>query len=83
MIRCFEDENVIHVAGKVDSLEDADVINFELALADIGQIEKRLERLSKGRAKSKEEAAAAEVRPPLPLYSSSSPFTPPPLLQIR
>lgn len=61
-MRCFEDENVIHVAGKVDPLADIDVINFELALSDIGQIEKRLERLTKGRAKSKEEIAAAEVR---------------------
>ncbi len=65
MIRCFEDDNVIHVAGKVDPVEDSDVINFELALADITQIEKRLERLAKGRAKTKEEAASGEVRPPL------------------
>jgi hypothetical protein len=62
VVRCFEDENVIHVAGRVDPLSDIDVINFELALADIGQIERRLERLAKGRAKSKEEVAAAEVR---------------------
>jgi ribosome-binding ATPase YchF (GTP1/OBG family) len=63
VIRCFEDDNVIHVAGKVDPVEDSDVINFELALADITQIEKRLERLAKGRAKTKEEAASGEVRP--------------------
>ena len=62
VVRCFEDENVIHVAGKVDPLADIDVINFELALADIGQIERRLERLTRGRAKSKEEIAAGEVR---------------------
>jgi len=62
VVRCFEDENVIHVAGRVDPLSDIDVINFELALADIGQIERRLERLTKGRAKTKEEVAAAEVR---------------------
>lgn len=68
MVRCFEDENVIHVAGKVDPLADIDVINFELALADIGQIERRLERLARGRAKTKEEVAAAEVCwPPWPL----------------
>ena len=47
VVRCFEDADVIHVAGKVDPVEDTDVINFELALADITQIEKRQERLKK------------------------------------
>jgi obg-like ATPase 1 len=55
VVRCFDDDNVVHVAGKVDPAEDTDVINFELALADVAQIEKRLERLGKGRAKSAEE----------------------------
>lgn len=50
VVRCFEDADVIHVAGKVDPLEDIDVINFELALADVAQIERRMERLKKGRA---------------------------------
>lgn len=53
---------MIHVAGKVDPVEDTDVINFELALADITQIEKRVQRIEKGRAKSKEEIASNEVR---------------------
>lgn len=56
---------MIHVAGKVDPVEDIDVINFELALADITQIEKRLERIAKGRAKTKEEIASNEVQPSL------------------
>jgi obg-like ATPase 1 len=60
VVRCFEDDDIIHVAGKVDPLEDIDVINLELALSDLGQIEKRLERLRKGK-KSKEEAEKAEV----------------------
>ena len=64
VVRCFEDENVIHVAGKVDPVEDTDVINFELALADITQIEKRLERIAKGRAKTKEETTSNEVSQP-------------------
>lgn len=55
VVRCFEDENVVHVSGKVDPLDDTDVINFELVLADVAQVEKRLERLKKGRAKSPEE----------------------------
>jgi obg-like ATPase 1 len=57
VVRCFEDDNVVHVSGKVDPLDDTDVINFELALADVSQIEKRLERLKKGRAKTSEEKA--------------------------
>jgi ribosome-binding ATPase YchF (GTP1/OBG family) len=38
VVRCFEDDNVVHVAGKVDPEEDVDVINFELALADVAQV---------------------------------------------
>ena len=64
VVRCFEDDNVHHVNGAVDSLQDIDVINFELALADISQIERRIERLGKGRAKSKEEEARNTVRCP-------------------
>lgn len=60
-VRCFEDDDVIHVAGKVDPLDDTDVINFELALADITQIERRMERLKKGRVKGTEEAKRNEV----------------------
>lgn len=61
VVRCFEDENVHHVNGKIDALEDIDVINFELALADVGQVERRMERLQKGRTKSKEEELASQV----------------------
>jgi len=57
VVRCFENDDVIHVSGQVDPIEDIDVINFELALADITQIEKRMERLNKGRVKSKEDQA--------------------------
>lgn len=60
VIRCFEDDNVIHVSGRVDPVDDSDVINLELALADIAQIERRMERLNK-KAKSKEEATQQEV----------------------
>ncbi|KAG1673178.1 hypothetical protein FOA52_015289 [Chlamydomonas sp. UWO 241] len=60
VVRCFEDDDIIHVSGKVDPLEDIEVINLELALSDLGQIEKRLERLRKGK-KSKAEADAAEI----------------------
>ena len=42
VVRCFDDDDVIHVDGKVDPLSDISVINFELALADMAQIERRL-----------------------------------------
>ena len=60
VVRCFEDDDIIHVAGKVNPLDDVDVINLELALADLGTIEKRLERMRKGK-KSKEEADKARA----------------------
>ncbi|PRW39192.1 obg-like ATPase 1 [Chlorella sorokiniana] len=61
VVRCFEDGDVVHVAGRVDPVDDTDVINFELALSDITQIEKRLERLKKTKGKSGEEAKRNEV----------------------
>ncbi len=47
VVRCFEDENVIHVAGSVDPARDIEIINLELGLSDLNQIEKRRERLKK------------------------------------
>lgn len=44
MVRCFEDDNVVHVDGRVDPVEDANVINYELALADLGTVERRLDK---------------------------------------
>ena len=61
VVRCFENADVIHVAGKVDPADDVDVINFELALADISQIEKRLDRLKKTKGKPGEEAKKMAV----------------------
>ncbi|GHC43537.1 ribosome-binding ATPase YchF [Alcaligenes pakistanensis] len=44
VVRCFADDNVIHVAGKVDPLADIEIINTELALADLGIVEKAVHR---------------------------------------
>jgi ribosome-binding ATPase len=60
VVRCFEDDNVIHVAGKVDPLADIEVINTELALADLGTVEKALTRYSKA-AKSGNDKEAAKL----------------------
>lgn len=47
VVRCFDDENVIHVANKVNPAADIDVINTELALADLDAVEKALNRFAK------------------------------------
>lgn len=47
VVRCFDDENIIHVDGSVDPLRDIDVINLELIFSDLEQIEKRLDRIRK------------------------------------
>ena len=44
VVRCFEDDDIIHVSGSVDPLRDIEVINLELALADLAQLEKREKR---------------------------------------
>ncbi len=44
VVRCFEDENVVHVAGKVDPVSDIETINTELALADLATVEKQLSK---------------------------------------
>jgi len=51
VVRCFDDENVIHVAGKVDPLADIEIINTELGLADMEVVERAIERAAK-RSKS-------------------------------
>jgi len=60
VVRCFVDDNIIHVSGSVDPLRDIEVISLELILADLAQVEKRLERVRKD-AKSKKEGAEDEL----------------------
>ncbi|CAD7696184.1 unnamed protein product [Ostreobium quekettii] len=61
VVRCFSDENVVHVDGKVDPASDTEVISFELIFSDIAQVERRLERLQKSKNKSGVEAAQAAL----------------------
>ena len=65
VVRCFEDDNVIHVDGSVDPARDIDVINTELILADIETVTKRAEKaaamLKKGEKKYALEAEAGEL----------------------
>ncbi len=58
VVRCFEDSNVIHVANKIDPMSDIEVINTELALADMETVEKTMHRESK-KAKSGDKDAIA------------------------
>lgn len=60
VIRCFDDDDVIHVAGSVDPVRDRETINLELALADLATVEKSLDRARKA-AKSGNADAKAEV----------------------
>ena len=47
VVRCFDDPNVVHVAGKVDPISDIETINTELALADLATVEKQLAKYTK------------------------------------
>jgi len=60
VVRCFEDENVTHVSGKVDPIDDIETINIELILADLETITKRHQRVEK-LARQKEKEAVQEL----------------------
>jgi ribosome-binding ATPase len=60
VVRCFEDDDIIHVDGTVDPLRDVEVIELELVLADLAQVEKRLERAKKDKKVSPEESTALQ-----------------------
>ena len=59
VIRCFDNDNIVHVSGKVDPIEDKEVIDTELQLKDLESIDKRIERVQKI-AKSGDKEAKAE-----------------------
>ncbi|HZJ97081.1 MAG: redox-regulated ATPase YchF [Alcaligenaceae bacterium] len=62
VVRCFEDDNVIHVSGRVNPIEDIEVINTELALADLASAERALDRAQRtARAGDKEAQKLAAV----------------------
>ncbi|MBY6180529.1 MULTISPECIES: redox-regulated ATPase YchF [Staphylococcus] len=61
VVRAFDDENVTHVSGRVNPLDDIEVINMELVLADLESVEKRLPRIEK-MARQKDKTAEMEMR---------------------
>jgi GTP-binding protein YchF len=60
VVRCFEDPDVTHVMGGIDPVRDREVIEFELALSDLGVVEKRLDKTKKA-ARVNDKAAIAEM----------------------
>ena len=60
VVRCFEDNEVIHVSGKVNPLDDIEIINLELNLADLSQLQKRRERIKK-QIKTNKDAATEDL----------------------
>ncbi|WP_122893265.1 redox-regulated ATPase YchF [Arcobacter peruensis] len=61
MVRCFEDENVVHVEGGIDPLRDIEIIETELIYADITQVERKCDKLKKESKFDKTAAAKYEV----------------------
>ncbi|WP_027856821.1 redox-regulated ATPase YchF [Marinobacterium jannaschii] len=61
VVRCFEDENVIHVANRIDPLSDIEIINLELALADLDSAEKQLQRVQRPAKGGDKEAVAQKA----------------------
>ncbi|XP_033147046.1 ribosome-binding ATPase YchF [Brassica rapa] len=61
VVRCFEDNDIVHVNGKVDPTSDIDVINLELIFCDLDQIGKRLDRLNKGKPKDSQSKVKEEA----------------------
>ncbi len=61
VVRCFENDDIIHVSGSVDPGRDIEVINLELALSDLSQVERRIERVRKQARTSKEAQAELAI----------------------
>jgi GTP-binding protein YchF len=61
VVRCFEDDNVIHVANRIHPLDDIETINMELALADLDSCEKQLQRVQRTAKSGDKEAIAAKA----------------------
>lgn len=74
VVRCFDDANTIHVAGKVNPIDDIETINTELALADMASLEKRMAKTGKV-ANSGDKAAKVEKKVMQTLYDKLSEAT--------
>ena len=61
VVRCFDHDDIVHVAGRIDPVSDVDVINTELALADLSVVEKAVDRAAKAMKSGDKEAARRHV----------------------
>src|SRR5688572_14702050 len=61
VVRCFDDEDVLHVSGSVDPVRDIEVINTELMLADLETVRKRREKVAKDLKRGEKTAAAEDA----------------------
>ena len=61
VVRCFDHDDIVHVAGRIDPVSDVDVINTELALADLSVVEKAVDRAAKAMKSGDKEAARRDV----------------------
>jgi ribosome-binding ATPase len=62
VVRCFEDNDIIHVSGKIDPLDDIEVVNLELILADITSLEKRLDKTAKAAKNDKKQEPELDLQ---------------------
>ncbi len=70
VVRCFDDDDIIHVSGSVDPVRDIEVINLELALSDLAQLERRIDRVRKlARADKEAQAELAILEKILPVLN--------------
>ncbi len=77
VVRCFADENTVHVSGQIDPVDDIETINMELALADLNTVEKRKDRILK-QVKARDKEAIAEnavLEKLLALLEEGKPFS--------
>ncbi|MDC0253896.1 redox-regulated ATPase YchF [Bacteriovoracales bacterium] len=66
VVRCFDDENVVHVSGQVDPIEDIEIVNTELALADYEVVHKKLGSIDKLiKSQNKEVSSKAKILKPI------------------
>lgn len=61
VVRCFEDDDIVHVDGKISPLDDIEIINIELALADLQTVEKRIEKTQKQLKSAQKNSSAHDV----------------------
>ena len=71
VVRCFENDDVTHVSGKIDPLDDIETINTELALADLESVERQFDRASRTRKPARKTPSRTATRSPASKHTST------------